>query len=63
MDSIIFDNGLIISIIAINMTVIGLTSLAEMKNIIGIDYGKFLLRKYKIFGFIRVYHLWKYNNF
>ena len=39
------------------MTVIGLTSLAELKNVIGIDYGKFLLRKYKIFGVIRVYHL------
>lgn len=57
MYSTVFDSSLIIAIIAINMTVIGLTSLAEMKNVIGIDYGKFLLRKYKIFGFIRVYYL------
>lgn len=56
-EGVIFDTGLIISIIAINMTVIGLTSLADMKKVIGIDYGKFLLRKYKIFGFIRVYYL------
>ncbi|MCM3636567.1 hypothetical protein M3152_02455 [Sporosarcina luteola] len=31
--------------------------MAEMKNVIGVDYGKFLLGKYKIFGFIRVYYL------
>ncbi|MDZ5711319.1 hypothetical protein UFB30_03745 [Jeotgalibacillus sp. HH7-29] len=46
-----------ISIIAINMTVIGLTSLAEMKSVIGVDYGRFLLRKYKVFGWLRVYYL------
>lgn len=57
MEKIIFDTSLIFAIIAINMTVIGLTSLAEMKNVVGIDYGKFLLRKYKIWGFIRVYYL------
>jgi len=57
MESIIFDTSLIIAIIAINMTVIGLTSLAEMKNVVGIDYGRFLLRKYKIWGVIRVYYL------
>ncbi|MGO1528537.1 MAG: hypothetical protein ACTHWU_07420, partial [Senegalia sp. (in: firmicutes)] len=43
--------------IAINMTVIGLTSLAESKTIIGIDYGKFLVKKYKVFGIIRMYYL------
>jgi len=57
MQEIIFNAELIISIIGINITVIGLTSLADMKNVIGIDYGKFLLRKYKIFGSIRVYYL------
>jgi len=39
------------------MTVIGLTSLAESKTIIGIDYGKFLVKKYKVFGKIRMYYL------
>ncbi|WP_117168501.1 hypothetical protein [Paraliobacillus sediminis] len=57
MEPVIFDTNLIIAIIAINMTVIGLTSLAEMKNVVGIDYGRFLLRKYKIWGWIRVYYL------
>lgn len=57
METIIFDSSLIIAIIAINMTVIGLTSLAEMKKVIGIDYGNFLLKKYKIFGFLRIYYV------
>ncbi|MFP3355712.1 hypothetical protein R0K17_00010 [Planococcus sp. SIMBA_143] len=57
MDTIIYDSSLIIAIIAINMTVIGLTSLAEMKKVIGIDYGNFLLKKYKIFGFLRIYYV------
>ncbi|PHS30041.1 MAG: hypothetical protein COA82_11835 [Alkaliphilus sp.] len=43
--------------IAINMTVIGLTALAETKTIIGIDYGKFLVGRYKLFAFFRMYHL------
>lgn len=51
------DNNLILAIIAINMTVIGLTSLAESKSIIGIDYGEFLVKKYKVFNFIKMYHL------
>lgn len=54
---IISDNSLIMAIIAINMTIIGLTSLAESKSILGIDYGKFLLRKYKVFNYIRIYQL------
>ncbi len=57
METIIYDSSLIIAIIAINMTVIGLTSLAEMKKVIGIDYGNFLLKKYKIFGFLRIYYV------
>ncbi|WP_165976170.1 hypothetical protein [Bacillus salipaludis] len=36
---IINDVSLIMAIIAINMTIIGLTSLAETKKIIGVDYG------------------------
>lgn len=42
----IFD--VLLAIIAINMTVIGLTSLAESKYIAGIEYGKYLTQKYKI---------------
>lgn len=57
MKLIVQDTNLIFTIIAINMTVIGLTSLADMKSVIGIDYGKFLIKKYKIFGFIRIYYL------
>ncbi|MGP1909979.1 hypothetical protein ACTSEZ_17540 [Metabacillus sp. JX24] len=55
--SIIFDSNLIIAVIAINMTIIGLTSLAETKKIIGIDYGKFLVKKYRIFNLFRVYEM------
>ena len=53
---IILDNGLIMAIIAINMTVISLTSLADKKTVIGIDYGEFLIKEYKLFG-IRMYLL------
>ncbi len=53
----IFDNNLIIAIIAINMTIIGLTSLAETKRIIGVDYGKFLVKKYRILSRFRIYEL------
>lgn len=55
--SIIFDSNLIIAVIAINMTIIGLTSLAETKKIIGVDYGKFLVKKYRILNLFRVYEL------
>jgi hypothetical protein len=54
---IIYDNSLILAIVAINMTVIGLTSLAESKSIMGIDYGKFLIKKYKVFNFVKIYYL------
>jgi hypothetical protein len=54
---IIYDSNLIMAIIAINMTVIGLTSLAETKRVIGVDYGKFLVRKYRVFKRIRIYEL------
>jgi hypothetical protein len=52
---IIFDTATLIAIIAINMTVIGLTSLAETKKIIGVDYGRFLVKKYRILGQVRIY--------
>lgn len=51
------DGSVWLAIIAINMTIIGLTSLAESKNIIGVDYGKFLIKFYKVIGNVRIYHL------
>ena len=51
----IYDNSLVMAIIAINMTIIGLTSLADQKCVIGIDYGKFLVTKFKLGG-IRMYY-------
>ncbi|MFJ8246318.1 hypothetical protein [Peribacillus asahii] len=39
-----YDSSLIMAMIAINMTIIGLTSLAEFKKVIGIDYGSFLIK-------------------
>jgi hypothetical protein len=57
LNDIIYDHNLLMAIIAINMTIIGLTSLAETKKIIGIDYGKFLIKKYKVFRGVRIYHL------
>lgn len=44
-----FDNSILISIIAINLTLIGLTSLAETKKVMGIDYGRFLINEYVFF--------------
>jgi len=46
-----------LSIITINMTVIGLTSLAERKNIIGVDYTRFLFSKFRLFGRIQILFL------
>lgn len=43
--------------ISINMTIIGLTSLAEKKTIIGVDYGKYLISKYKLFHMVPLYVL------
>lgn len=51
----IYDNGLLMAIIAIDMSIIGLTSLADQKCVIGIDYGKFLITKFKLGG-IRMYY-------
>lgn len=56
LDFISRDSNLLLAIIAINMTIIGLTSLAETKQIMGVDYGKFLIRKYKVFYRIKIYY-------
>ena len=56
-NSMVNDGSVWLAIIAINMTIIGLTSLAETKNVIGIDYGKYLIKSYKVVGSIRIYHL------
>lgn len=45
------------AIIAINMTIIGLTSLADFKKVVGVDYGTFLIKKYKLFYRFTVYHV------
>ena len=45
------------AIIAINMTIIGLTSLAEFKKVIGIDYGNFLIKKFRLVFGVKIYHL------
>lgn len=46
-----------LGIVALNMTVIGLTSLAEKRLVIGVEYGKYLIDKYRIRNTIRLYHL------
>ena len=46
-----------IALIALNITVIGLTSLAEKRTVIGVDYGKYLIDEYKFLGCVRVFHL------
>lgn len=56
-DYMSYDYAIVLTIIGINMTVIGLTSLAESKNVIGIDYGRFLIKRFKVWGFLRMYDL------
>ena len=46
-----------IALIAFNVTVVGLSSLAEKRTVIGIEYGRYLLDKYKLLGVFRVYHI------
>lgn len=46
-----------IALVALNVTVIGLTSLAEKRVVIGIDYGKYLIDNYKLLNIIRIYYL------
>ncbi|MGF1848610.1 hypothetical protein [Vibrio lentus] len=54
---LVTDGSVWLAIIAINMTIIGLTSLAESKSVIGIDYGQYLIKSYKIFFDAKIYHL------
>ena len=46
-----------IGLISINLTIIGLTSLAEKRSVMGVEYGKYMIDKYKILGFLRLYHV------
>lgn len=46
-----------IALIAFNVTVVGLSSLAEKRTVIGIEYGKYLLDRFKWLGLFRVYHI------
>lgn len=46
-----------LALIALIITVIGLTSLAEKRTVIGVDYGKYLIDEYKILGWVRVFHV------
>ena len=46
-----------VALIGLNVTVIGLTSLAEKRNVVGIDYGKYLIDEYKLWGVFRIYHI------
>ena len=46
-----------VALIALNLTLIGLSSLAEKRSVIGVEYGKFLLDRYKVGGVFRLYHL------
>ena len=45
------------ALIALNVTVIGLSSLAEKRTVIGIEYGKYLIDNYKVFGCIKIYNV------
>ncbi len=54
---LVTDGSVWLAIIAINMTIIGLTSLAESKSVIGIDYGQYLIKSYKVFFDVKIYHL------
>ena len=46
-----------IALIAFNVTVVGLSSLAEKRTVIGIEYGKYLLDRFKWLGVFRIYHI------
>ena len=55
METLQVDSNILLTMISINMTIIGLTSLAEKKTIIGVDYGKYLINKYKLFHIVPLY--------
>lgn len=57
MESLELSNSILLTIISINMTIIGLTSLAEKKTVIGIDYGKYLINEYKLFRIVPLYYI------
>lgn len=57
MERLYLDSNILLTMISINMTIIGLTSLAEKKTIIGVDYGKYLISKYKLFHVVPLYVL------
>lgn len=46
-----------ITLIALCVTLVGLSSLAEKRTVIGVEYGKYLMDKYKVFGVVRIYYL------
>ena len=46
-----------IALIALNMTVLGLSSMAEKRSVAGVEYGRYMLDKYKVFGIVRIYYL------
>lgn len=53
----LLDSNILLTMISINMTIIGLTSLAERKTIIGVDYGKYLINHFKLFRIVPMYVL------
>ena len=55
METLQVDSNILLTMISINMTIIGLTSLAEKKTIIGVVYGKYLINKYKLFHIVPLY--------
>lgn len=46
-----------IALIGLNMTVLGLSSMAEKRSVAGVEYGRYMLDKYKVFGIVRIYNL------
>ena len=46
-----------VAMVALNLTIVGLSSLAEKRCVIGLEYGRYLLDKYKICGLVRLYYL------
>ena len=56
MNEIITHPDIWLGIIALNMTVIGLTSLAEKRIVVGVEYGKYLIDHYRIGGWLRLYY-------
>ena len=57
MNDIITNSEIWLGIVALNMTVIGLTSLAEKRLVIGVEYGKYLIDKFHVHHVMRLYHL------